>query len=74
MQAQLIALSQVGAWENIEKPRQDMAFLFIAPSITTGCERVFGLTAVWVHPHQACFPTLPEVACKPLLLADVSKD
>ena len=56
------------------KPRQDMAFLVIAPSITVRCERVFSLTAVWAHPCQAHFLTLPEVAHKFVLLADVSKD
>ena len=49
MQAQLIALSQTGAWINIEKSRQDMAFLLIVPSIAIGCERMFGLTVVWAQ-------------------------
>ena len=73
-QAQLITLSQAGAWGNIEKPRWDMAYLLIAPSIAIGCERLFGLTMVWAHPHQAHFPTLPEVDCKLVLLADISED
>ena len=73
MQAQLIALSQAGAWGNIEKPRWDMAFLIIVPSITVRCERVFSLTAVWAHQHQVHIPTLPEAASKLVLLADVSK-
>ena len=73
-QAQLITLSQVGSWGNMEKTRQDMAFLLVAPSITTGCERVFGLTMVWTHPHQAYFPNLLKVAHKLVLLADISED
>ena len=48
--------------EKHRKPRQDMAFLIIAPSIAIGCERMFSLTAVWAYPHQACFQTLPEAA------------
>ena len=42
-------------------------FLLIAPSLTIRCERFFGLTAVWAHPHQAHFQTLKEVAHKCLL-------
>ena len=74
MQAQLITLLGAGTWGNIEKPRQDMVFLIIAPSTAIGCERVFGLTAVWAHLCQAHFPPLPEAACILVLLADVSKD
>ena len=51
MQVQLDALSQVGAWGDVEKPRWDMAFLLVASSIAVGCEKVFGLTVVWAHPH-----------------------
>ena len=55
---------------DVEKPWQDMAFVLIAPSLAIGCERVFGLTAMWVHPHQAHLPTLGEPAWKLILLAD----
>ena len=51
-----------------------MAFLLIVLCIVIGCERVLKLTAVWAHPYQAHFPTLPEVAHKLVLLADISKD
>ena len=74
MQEQLNALSQAGAWGNVEKPWQDMAFPLVVPNIIIWCKRVFGLTTVWAHPHQAHFQTLEEVACKLLLLADVSVD
>ena len=47
-----------------------MAFLLIAPSITVGYERVFGLVVEWVHPHLACYHTLEEVAHKLALLVD----
>ena len=46
----------------------------IAPCITIRCGRVFGLTAVWAHPHQAHFPTLLEVAHKPVLLVNIKED
>ena len=74
MQAQLNTLSMVGVWGDSEKPRQDMAFLLIALSLTVRCKRVFHLTAVWAHPHQACFLTLEGVAHKLVLLADDNRD
>ena len=51
-----------------------MAFLLAVPSITIKCERVFGLTAVWAHPHQAHVYTLEELAHKLVLLADKRMD
>ena len=74
MQAQLNTLSLAGAWGDVEKLQQDMAFLLIALSLTIRCERVFGLTAVWTHPCQACFQILQEAAYKLVLLADDSTD
>ena len=70
MQGQLTTLSQVGAWGDVEKPCQDMAFLLIMHSLAIRCKQIFGLTAVWMHPCQVCIPTLVEVAQKLLLLAD----
>ena len=51
-----------------------MAFLIVVPSITARCKRVFGIIAVWAHPHQACFHTLEEAARKFVLLVDESMD
>ena len=72
MQTQLTALSQAGALGDAEKPQWDMVFVLIVPSLAIGCEWVFGLTAMWVHPHQACLPTWGEAAKKLMLLADKS--
>ena len=47
-----------------------MAFLLIVPSLAIGCKWVFSLTAMWMHPQQACLPTLGEEAQKLMLLAD----
>ena len=69
-QGQLTALSHVGAWGDVEKPCQDMAFLLIAPHLAIGCKWVFGLTAMWLHPCQAHLPTLADAAWKLLLLAN----
>ena len=49
-----------------------MVFLLIVPHLAIMCEWVFGLTAVWAHPHQACLPTLGEAAQKLMLLAKES--
>ena len=59
-QGQLTILSQVGAWGDVEKPHQDMAFLLMAPSLAVGYEWVFGLTAMWMHPCQVHLPTLAD--------------
>ena len=69
-QSELSALSQAGAWGDSEKPKCDMAFLLLVPNKTTEGERVFGLVAVWVHPHQEHHPFLDEVAQKLTLLID----
>ena len=45
-----------------------MAFLLIVPDKTVKGERVFGLVAVWVHPHQAHHPSLDEAVQKLALL------
>ena len=47
-----------------------MAFILIAPSLAIGCELVFGLTAMLMHPHHVHLPTLVEVAQKLILLAN----
>ena len=74
MLAQLNTLSQVGTWGDMEKPQWDMAFMLVAPSINAGCERVFGITTMWAHPHQAHYPTLEGAAQKLLLWADDGPD
>ena len=61
-QTQLTTLSQAGAWGTLEKPRNDMAFLLITPSLAIGCQMIFGLMEMWAHPHQACLASLVEAA------------
>ena len=70
MQMQLIALSQVGAWGDAEKPHQDMVFILMTPNPAIGCKWVFDLTPMWMHPHQVCLPTMAEITQKLMLLAD----
>ena len=69
-QGELATLFQAGALGHMEKPCQDMAFLLMAPSLAVGCEWVFRLTSVWMHPHQVHLPPLADVAQNQLLLAD----
>ena len=57
---ELHALSQAGAWGDVDKPNHDMAFLLIAPDNTIEGERVFSLVAVWAHLHQAHHHSLGE--------------
>ena len=71
MLSELHALSLIGAWGNVEKPRHNMAFLLIVPDKTIKGERVFGLVAVWVHPYQAHHHSLGEAAHKLTLLIDI---
>ena len=47
---QLTALFQAGAWGDVEKPHQDMAFILIVPTLA------IGLTAMWMHPTKSTYP------------------
>ena len=71
---QLTALSQVGAWGEVKKPRWDMAFLMIVPSTNARGDQVFSLPAVWAHPCQGHLSTLAEAAQSLMLLANDSPD
>ena len=72
--AQLTTLSQAGAWGNAEKPWKDKAFLFIAPSLATWGQRVFGLVAMWVHPYQIHLASLAEATQCLVLVAEEGPD
>ena len=70
MQTQLTFLSHAGPGEMWKSPQWDMAFVLVVPSLAIRCEWVFGLTAVWAHPHQANLPTLADATQRLMLLAD----
>ena len=74
MQTQLNTLPQAGVWGDMGKPQWDMAFRLIVPGITAGYKRVFGLVALWAHPHQTCYHTQEVVAHKLMLLVVESED
>ena len=46
----------------------------VVPSLATGCERNFGLVAMWTHPHQVWLASLAEVAQCLVLLASEGPD
>ena len=70
-QSELLALFHAGVWEDTEKPQCNMAYLLIALGKTIEGEMAFRLTMVWVHPHQACLPSLDEMARKLALLVNI---
>ena len=71
---QLTNLCQAGAWGDVEKPQHNIAFLMIVPSTNIGGKQIFGVTAVWAHPHQGPLNRLGEAACKLALLIDDGPD
>ena len=72
-QAELSLLTNSGTWGDIEKFHSDLAFILILPEEVIAGEVVFGLAIVWVHPYQACIPTLDEAARELSLLTTSSK-
>ena len=56
------------AMGDAKKLHSDLAFFLVSPEKAIVGEMVFGLAMVWVHPYQACIPTLDEVARKLTLL------
>ena len=63
-QSEVLALSHAGVWGDTEKPQHNMAYLLLALGKTIEGEMVFGLTAVWAHPHQACLLSLDKAVKK----------
>ena len=68
---ELSALSHAGVWGDIQKPQCNIAFLLIVLGKTVEGEMAFRLVVVWMHPHQACLPSLDEVSRKLTLLIDI---
>ena len=63
-----------GCRETQRSPQCDMAYLLIAMCKTIVEQMAFGLATVWAHPHQACLPSLDEVARKLTLLIDIGNN
>ena len=64
----LSSLTCLRVWDDFKRFSSDMAFLLALPKDSVVGDRVYGLTVVWVHPHQARVPTLDKVARKLTLL------
>ena len=74
-QLELSSLTGSGAWGNTKKFHSDLPYLFVSPKKATEEEMVFGWFAmVWVHPYQACIPTLDEAVRKLTLLTASHKN
>ena len=71
---QLTNLSQAGAWGDVKRPWQNIAFLMIVPNANFSGELIFGLAVVWANPCQGHLTTLVEVAHKLALLVDNGLD
>ena len=67
-QSELSSLTGSGVWGDVKKFHSDLAYLLVLPKKATEGEKVLRLAVVWVHPYQACVPTLDEAVRKLTLL------
>ena len=59
-QMDLVSLTHLKAWDDVDKFCSDVAFLHVLPKESAAEERTYGLTMVWVHPYQARVSTIEE--------------
>ena len=60
---ELISVSSFNVWGNIQSPCHDMAYLLVCLGNTTE-ERQYGVSLVWVNPHQTRTSTMEEAVEK----------
>ena len=60
---ELISVSSFKVWGNIQSPHCDMAYLLVCLGNTTE-ERQYGVSLVWVNPHQTRTSTMEEAVEK----------
>ena len=60
---ELISVSSFKVWGNIQSPHHDMAYLLVCLGNTTE-ERQYGVSLVWVNPHQTRTSTMEEAVEK----------
>ena len=60
---ELISVSGFKVWGDIQKPHHDLAFLLVCIGDTKK-EIQYGVSLVWVSPHQVRTPTMEEVVEK----------
>ena len=60
---ELISVSSFKVWGNIQSPHCDMAYLLVCLGNTTE-ERQYGVSLIWVNPHQTRTSTMEEVVEK----------
>ena len=61
--AKLISVSSFKVWGNTQDPQHDMAYLLVHLGNTTE-ERQYGVSLVWVNPHQTRTSTMEEAVEK----------
>ena len=59
----LISVSSFNVWGNIQDPHHDMAYLLVHLGNTSE-ERQYGVSLVWVNPHQTRTSTMEEAVEK----------
>ena len=59
-QSELSFLTSLKAWGNAEESCSDIAFLLVSTEEGAAGDRMYGLSMVWVNPHQARVPTVEE--------------
>ena len=61
--AELISISSFKVWGNIQSPHHDMAYILVHLGNTTE-ERQYGVSLIWVNPHQTRTSTMEEAVEK----------
>ena len=56
---ELLSISRLKIWGDIQEPHNDMAYLLVYTGDTSGAEN-YGLALVWTGPHQTRASTMEE--------------
>ena len=59
-QMELVSLTHLKAWGDVDKFHSDIAFLLVLPKEGAAEEKTYGLAMMWVHPYQARVSTIEE--------------
>ena len=59
-QSELSSLTSLKAWGNLKESCSDITFLLVSTKEGAAGDRMYGLSMVWVNPHQARVPTVEE--------------
>ena len=59
-QMELVSLTQLKVWGDVDKFHSDVAFLLILPKEGMAEEKTYDLTMVWAYPYQVRVSTIEE--------------